>query len=64
MSEFNFEQSLKELETIVKKLESGNVSLDESIKLYQRGLELYGTCYKKLQDAEELIVQVQENEGE
>lgn len=64
MSEFNFEQSLKELEEIVNKLESGHVTLDESIKLYQRGLELYGVCYKKIQEAEELIVTVQEKEGE
>lgn len=64
MSEFNFEQSLKELEDIVNKLESGNVSLDDSIRLYQRGLELYGACYKKIQQAEELIVTVQEKEGE
>lgn len=62
MSDFNFEQSLKELEAIVKKLESGNVNLDESIKLYQRGLELYRTCYKQLQEAEDLIVKIHEDE--
>lgn len=62
MSEFNFEQALKELETIVNQLESGNVSLEESISLYQRGLELYGLCYKKLQEAEQVIIKLSENE--
>lgn len=64
MSEFNFEQSLKELEEIVRKLETGNVPLEESIKLYQRGLELYGVCYKKLEQAEELIVKVNDQKEE
>lgn len=64
MANLNFENSLKELETIVSKLESGQVSLEESIDLYQRGLELYGTCYKKLQDAEKLIVKINDEQKE
>jgi exodeoxyribonuclease VII small subunit len=64
MEELNFEQSLKELETIVSKLESGSISLEESIVLYQRGLDLYGSCYKKLQEAEQLIVKINEENKE
>jgi exodeoxyribonuclease VII small subunit len=64
MSQNNFEESLKELETIVSKLESGNVALEDSITLYQRGLELYGTCYQKLQEAEKLIVKMNDKNKE
>ena len=61
MGEINFENALKELESIVAKLEAGNVALEDSITLYQKGLELYGLCYKKLQDAEKLVVKI--NDG-
>ncbi|MDF2699315.1 MAG: Exodeoxyribonuclease small subunit [Haloplasmataceae bacterium] len=53
-----FEEALEQLEIIVKKLESGTIKLEESISLYQKGLELYGQCYQKLQDAEKLIVKI------
>lgn len=46
-----FEQALQELETIVKALESGNVSLDESINAYERGAALKRHCEKKLAEA-------------
>jgi exodeoxyribonuclease VII small subunit len=62
MKEINFEQALKELEAIVMQLETGNVALEESIKLYQRGLELYGMCYEKLQEAEKLVVKINDNQ--
>jgi len=60
MTELTFEKAMVELEDIVKKLESGNTSLDDSINLYKRGLELYGFCYQKLQDAEKLVVKINE----
>lgn len=60
MSELTFEKAISELEEIVKKLEAGDASLDESIKLYKRGLELYGFCFQKLQDAEKLVVKISE----
>lgn len=37
----DYESSLKELESIIKDLESKNISLEESIKKYERGIELY-----------------------
>ncbi len=58
MNDISFEEAMLELEELVKKLESQTVNLDESITLYQRGLELYGFCFKKLQDAEKLVVKI------
>jgi exodeoxyribonuclease VII small subunit len=52
-----FEEYLKELEEIVKELEQGNLSLDESIKKYQRGMELSTLCKNLLIIAKEAIVQ-------
>lgn len=47
----SFEQALKELEAIVRKLESGSGDLDASINDYVRGTELKTYCQKKLADA-------------
>ncbi len=47
----NFEKSLKDLEEIVMKLESGEISLDESIELFSRGVKLAGDCEKSLNNA-------------
>lgn len=44
----SYEAAAKELETIIGKLESGEVSLDDSIKLYSRGMELSQYCKDKL----------------
>ena len=51
-----FEDLLKELEEIVISLESGNLSLDESIKKYQRGIEISKECKDKLLSAKEVVV--------
>ena len=56
MNKLNFEEALQELEVIVKKLESGQINLDESIQLYQKGLELSKLCSDQLSEAEKLIV--------
>ncbi len=47
-----FENSLKKLETIVDKLEKGDLSLEESIKLFEEGVELSAKCKKELDEAE------------
>ncbi len=52
-----FEEYLKELEDIVKELETGELSLDEAIKKYQRGMELSALCKDKLLQAKEVIIQ-------
>lgn len=47
-----FEQSLKKLETIVDKLEKGDLSLEESLKLFEEGVGLSAACKKELEAAE------------
>lgn len=48
----NFEQAMAELETIVRKLESGQDSLENSITLYERGTQLKKYCEKQLEEAQ------------
>lgn len=50
--EFDFERSLVELEGIVKKLEAGNQSLEHSLELFERGVELARLCKQRLDQAE------------
>lgn len=49
--EMSFEAALKELETIVEKLERGDVSLDDAVAAYERGTELKRHCQKRLDEA-------------
>ena len=53
-----FEQALQELETIVSSLESGQVSLEDSIKLYERGEKLKARCEMLLKSAEARIEKI------
>ncbi len=48
----SFEESLKKLEVIVDKLEKGDLSLEESLKLFEEGVGLSATCKKELDEAE------------
>jgi len=57
-----FEESLKELEEIVEKLEAGDVSLDESIKLFENGMKLSKSCQKMLDTAEKKVSVLLANE--
>ena len=54
----SFEKALAELETIVGKLESGNVPLEESITLYARGEALKARCDALLKDAEARVEKI------
>ena len=58
VSEMSFEEAMRELETVVGKLESGDVPLEDSIKLYERGATLKEHCQKKLAEAEEKVAQI------
>jgi exodeoxyribonuclease VII small subunit len=58
ISEMSFEDAMKELETVVSRLESGDVPLEDSIKLYERGAALKAHCQKKLAEAEEKVAQI------
>lgn len=50
-----FEESIKRLEEIVRLLESGDVTLDESIGLYSEGVKLAHECNRKLDETEKKI---------
>ena len=50
-----FEESIKELEKIVKTLEEGEPSLDESLKKFEKGISLIKVCQKELESAENKI---------
>lgn len=48
----DFEKSLDELEQLVQRMEQGELSLDESLKAYERGVALYRRCQNALEQAE------------
>lgn len=50
-----FEQSMTELEDIVAKLEAGDITLDNSLELFEKGIKLAKSCQKKLDDAEKKV---------
>lgn len=50
-----FEDSLAELEQLVTQLEQGDISLEESLKSFERGVNLTRTCQKALQEAEQKV---------
>ena len=58
ISEMSFEQAMKELEQVVGKLERGDVALEDSIALYERGAELKKRCEAKLKEAEEKVAAI------
>ena len=59
MSEkLSFEETIKKLESVVKQLESKDISLEQSIEMYQEGLKLSKSLYEMIQKAESLIVEV------
>lgn len=57
-SDINFEKSLEKLEQIVESLESGELSLDKSLKQFEDGMVLYKDCKKILDKAEKKIAQL------
>ena len=52
MSEKKFEEAMKRLENIVESLERGDLSLEESLKIFEEGMKLLHFCSKKLEEAE------------
>ncbi len=61
--EKTFEESLVELETIVKELESGNVDLDKAIEKYSDAMKLAKNCSDKLSNATEKVNQILKENG-
>jgi exodeoxyribonuclease VII small subunit len=61
----DFETALKRLEEIVKKLESGDLTLDASLELFEEGIQLSRLCHLKLGQAERRVeILLKNNEGE
>ncbi len=58
VADMTFEQAMKELEQVVGRLERGDVALDESITLYERGAALKKRCEAKLKEAEEKVAAI------
>ncbi len=58
VSEMSFEEAMRELEQVVGQLESGDVELEASIKLYERGAALKKRCEDKLKEAEEKVAAI------
>ena len=61
--EKTFEEELLELEEIVKKLETGEVPLDDAIKEFTKAMELSKKCDEKLKKAEEAITKLVNKDG-
>ena len=58
ISEMTFEQAMSELEKIVTELERGDVPLEDSISLYEKGAELKKRCETKLKEAEQKVAAI------
>ncbi|MGJ0485903.1 MAG: exodeoxyribonuclease VII small subunit [Methylomicrobium sp.] len=58
-----FEDSLAELEALVNQLEQGDISLEESLKSFERGVFLTRTCQQALQEAEQKVQILLEKNG-
>ena len=58
MAELPFEKALAELETIVQRLEKGDVALEESIQIYERGEALKRRCETLLREAEARVEKI------
>jgi exodeoxyribonuclease VII small subunit len=63
VDQMSFEEAMAELERVVGQLERGDVPLEQSIKLYERGAALKGRCEEKLKEAEEKVELIRAQEG-
>jgi len=63
VEDMSFEEAMAALEAVVSKLERGDVPLDQSITLYERGAALKNHCEKRLNEAEEKVSQITLGEG-
>ena len=59
-----FEDSLAKLEQLVEQMEQGDISLEESLKSFERGVKLTRTCQKALQEAEQKVQILLEKNGQ
>ncbi len=59
-----FEQAMNKLQAIVERLEAGEETLDNSIKLFEEGAKLSSFCYDKLKSAEQKVNRIAEKEND
>ncbi len=59
----DFENALKELEALVERMEQGEISLEDSLKHFERGIELTRACQSALREAEQKVRILMEKDG-
>ena len=62
--DLDFEAAIKELENLVERMEQGDQSLEQSLKDFERGVELTRTCQQALKLAEQKVQQLQQQAGQ
>ncbi len=60
---FNFNKGLLQLEEIINKMESGELSLEDSLKYFEEGVKIHRQCHTALTDAEQRISVLSENDN-
>ena len=63
MAEKRFEEALKELESIVERLEKGDLPLEDALTLFEEGVKLSRFCHKKLDEAQKKVEILLREEG-
>ena len=63
MKEKRFEDAMRELEDIVKRLEGGDLPLEESLKVFEQGVALSRYCFHKLEEAEKRVSILMKDKG-
>ena len=63
-SDFNFERALENLEEIVSSMEKGDLTLEDSLKAFERGIKLTRECQAALKDAEQKVRVLSKENGE
>jgi exodeoxyribonuclease VII small subunit len=61
--EIDFEVALKKLESIVEKLENGDLSLEDALKQYEEGVKMADLCSKRLSEAEKRVEVLMKSSG-
>lgn len=61
---FAFEKSLSELESLVQQMESGDLTLEQSLKAFEKGVKLTRECQQALTQAEQTVQQLLDNNGQ
>lgn len=64
MKKKKFEAAIERLEEIIHALEKKELALEDSLKLFQEGVELYNQCNQRLEEAEEKITMILEENGQ